>query len=495
MTDNCQICTEPFTNIKRKPISCQKCQFISCTECFKKHCLNGNDPMCMNPDCRSIFQESYLYQQLSSNFMTGKYRQNKSEILFEREKSLMEGTMSIIENSILREKINQELVDLNKKRSEINQQINNQKYNLSRLMRDENLTNLDEGSSNDNNLSEKRQAYLKKCPTADCKGFLNLAYKCQLCEVSVCSKCLNVKNEDHECNEDDLKTAELLRKDTKSCPNCGEMIHKIEGCNQMYCISCNTGFDWNSLKIVTGLLHNPHYFEYMNRQNQLTGNNQNRTIGDILCGGPPTSNELLNKFRQVYNIQTVNNNNNNNNNINNRWRFPNYNRYNQNQDLSEGTNGNSNLCLYWLRISTHVAQVEVPRFSETNNFRLNLSDRIKYMRNQLDDKRYKINITRRYNEEVRKREILQLFQTFHTLIEDKLRTIILPETNSPEKITNILNECDNIMSYINQCFRSQADLFKVRLPKIVYQKDKNSLIYSIIVDLKGTEYKQKKDEN
>ena len=39
--------------------------------------------ICMNPDCR-YFSEAYLYENLSYNFMTGKYRDKKVEILLEQ---------------------------------------------------------------------------------------------------------------------------------------------------------------------------------------------------------------------------------------------------------------------------------------------------------------------------------------------------------------------------------------------------------------------------
>ena len=142
-----------------------------------------------------------------------------------------------------------------------------------------------------------KQNYLKKCPKSDCRGFLNNSYKCELCKTVACSKCFEIKEENHVCNEDNVKTAELLRKDTKSCPNCSEMIHKIEGCNQMFCVSCGTGFDWKTLKIVTGVIHNPHYFEYHSKNGGIP-----RTIGDIPCGGLPSMDAILYKISQVFNI-------------------------------------------------------------------------------------------------------------------------------------------------------------------------------------------------
>jgi hypothetical protein len=62
----------------------------------------------------------------------------------------------------------------------------------------------------------------------------------------------------------------------------------------MWCImeGCNTAFDWVSGRIVTGAVHNPHYYEWLRRQ----GNVQ-REAGDIPCGGVPGFWQLLSSFR------------------------------------------------------------------------------------------------------------------------------------------------------------------------------------------------------
>ena len=57
----------------------------------------------------------------------------------------------------------------------------------------------------------------------------------------------------------------------------------LRNCNQMYCVSCQTPFDWITLKIVTsGTIHNPHYYEMMKRKGALP-----RNPGDVPCGGFP----------------------------------------------------------------------------------------------------------------------------------------------------------------------------------------------------------------
>ena len=54
---------------------------------------------------------------------------------------------------------------------------------------------------------------------------------------------------EHKCNEDDINTAKLLKKDTKYCPKCNFGITKISGCDVMFCTQCNTSFNWKTMEI------------------------------------------------------------------------------------------------------------------------------------------------------------------------------------------------------------------------------------------------------
>lgn len=76
--------------------------------------------------------------------------------------------------------------------------------------------------------------FVRACPAPGCRGFLSTSWECGICDVSVCSQCYEIKAEDtiHICNPDILATARLLAKDTKPCPKCGVLIHKLEGCDQ-----------------------------------------------------------------------------------------------------------------------------------------------------------------------------------------------------------------------------------------------------------------------
>lgn len=112
---------------------------------------------------------------------------------------------------------------------------------------------------------KEKHEFLMNCQAKDCKGYLSTKYKCGLCEQYTCSHCLLVKEEGHECKEDDVSTVRLIRKDTKPCPKCSARISKIDGCDQMWCVECKTAFSWKSGNIVNGAIHNPHYYDYLRK--------------------------------------------------------------------------------------------------------------------------------------------------------------------------------------------------------------------------------------
>jgi hypothetical protein len=97
-----------------------------------------------------------------------------------------------------------------------------------------------------------------------------------------------ILKDDHECNPDTVATIIELKKTTKPCPSCQTLIYKTEGCDQMWCIQCHTAFSWRSGQIEKGIIHNPHYFEYLKEKGDLP-----RNAFDIPCGGLPG-------YRQIY---------------------------------------------------------------------------------------------------------------------------------------------------------------------------------------------------
>ena len=44
--------------------------------------------------------------------------------------------------------------------------------------------------------------------------YFSKKYHCAVCNTKVCAQCFEIKLNNHECNENNLKTAQLLKKDS-----------------------------------------------------------------------------------------------------------------------------------------------------------------------------------------------------------------------------------------------------------------------------------------
>jgi hypothetical protein len=67
-------------------------------------------------------------------------------------------------------------------------------------------------------------------------------------------------------------------------------------CDQMFCTECHTAFSWNTGQQVTGVIHNPHYYEFLRKQG---GGVAPRNAGDIPCGGIPYYHTLQRSLSKV----------------------------------------------------------------------------------------------------------------------------------------------------------------------------------------------------
>jgi len=146
-----------------------------------------------------------------------------------------------------------------------------------------------------------KREFIMKCGADECRGFLSTAYKCGVCETWTCPDCLVVLGKDktveHTCKPDMVESAKAIKAETQPCPKCAARIFKVDGCDQMWCTveGCNTAFSWKTGHVVTGVVHNPHYYEWLRRNGGAAG--PAREVGDIPCGGIPNYWTLLQAFR------------------------------------------------------------------------------------------------------------------------------------------------------------------------------------------------------
>ena len=137
-----------------------------------------------------------------------------------------------------------------------------------------------EGNKKTSDKKEKKTTYISNCPNSKCRGFITDKYNCEICHLEICKACMSEKEEGHICKRDDIESAQLIRESSKPCPKCYIPIFKISGCNQMFCTNCHVVFDWMTLKIDNGSVHNAHYFDWMTSQN----NSENINLDEVACG-------------------------------------------------------------------------------------------------------------------------------------------------------------------------------------------------------------------
>ena len=329
----CPVCADTYTAIIRKKIICKYCNKDACSKCIEQYLLGRTeDAHCLH--CRVNYNDTSLHEICTKTYLNQTYFRHRQEILMSRERA----NLPALQDAAVQERKNRDRYSvIQKLKNEIKELkatkhvyaqdynrvymvyhhklINKEDYSQERAQLDiihekEDFTRLsirtkqeeiqilrwprnNDGVQEEKKEEEKKK-FVRRCMRSPCQGFLSTAWKCGICEWYTCSKCFAVKGETHdtahECKKEDLDTAELLRADSKPCPNCGEFINKSSGCSQMYCVSCQTPFDWNTGKIVTsGAIHNPHYYEWLKR----TGGQIPRNPADVPCGGYPNGWELI----------------------------------------------------------------------------------------------------------------------------------------------------------------------------------------------------------
>ena len=287
---DCSICCEPFNKTLRLKVDCLKCQFAACKTCVRQFLKTSSAmPRCMN--CGEMFLLKYLVEKLNRSWVYDDFKPYMQNTLLALELGKMPETAAaaeaekerrhlVVVNSNLDRKARALAVEIRKLKNA--QRANT--YKMRGLQVPRELMN-EHVEGGDPVLLDAKKKFIMACPSA-CKGFLSTAYKCSLCDKFTCPQCFVVMADKaaHACNDDDVKTAAVIKSETRPCPTCGERIMKNGGCDQMFCTAagCGTAFSWKTGAIERGAIHNPHFFEL-----QRLGGAVMRNIGDVRCGGMP----------------------------------------------------------------------------------------------------------------------------------------------------------------------------------------------------------------
>lgn len=87
--------------------------------------------------------------------------------------------------------------------------------------------------------------------------------KCVRCFSTMCKQCGVCYESSHKCTKADIESRMEILKNSKCCPHCSARIHKIEGCDVMWCTVCKIRFRWDTLEILERRMHNPEHTAFI----------------------------------------------------------------------------------------------------------------------------------------------------------------------------------------------------------------------------------------
>jgi len=275
-------------------------------------------------------------------------------------------------------------------------------------------------------LEEKKTTFTRACPDSECRGFLSTAYKCGICETYTCKHCntqkVNKNDPDHKCDPELVETFKLLASDTKPCPGCTAPIHKIEGCDQMFCTLCHTAFSWKSGAIELGVIHNPHYYEFQRIAN---GGVAPRVNGDMRCGGAPLF-----------------------------WQIRDHLLYHH--CLERGIDDAH-------RLIQHITYVVLPQHPNIVDRYDNSKLRIEYLMKRIDKKKLLSKIKQKMKKQEKDSELHMVLTMFTSTMSDLFSNIISGE---PRDIKNSIDSMYKLRTYTNESFKNIGKQFDNVVPFI-----------------------------
>ena len=433
MSTECSICCSNFNKSTLKEIKCESCNEKVCKQCVMHWLKERTNITC--PCCNVVWDTHFCYENVSKK-ISDDYRQIHTDLIFKIEQTYIAETQPFIQIEKMYEQARKELKETIDHRVMCNSVPivkQHRRPNTPTWKNDERtkeiaktyrkivyINILDEQISalrfRANKLSEclmdhhdieilnehlQSNLYVKKenksslpCPANDCKGYIfTYTGKCGLCDIHICRKChVIVKDENHVCNQDDIETVKLIYDESKPCPKCNARISKIDGCDQMYCVQCKTAFSWRTGKVETGRIHNPHYYDELRRINngvipREPGDNPN--IDDD-CVEPVRAFRLIRdnsetflKFMNLYNSL--------------------YSDYNY----------------------TNATLMRYTGIDENINFNTNFKNRFKYIKNEIDEDKFKSMIYRDFKNTKYNKEIYGLVREFLDIFKRILKNMYL----------------------------------------------------------------------
>jgi hypothetical protein len=194
----------------------------------------------------------------------------------------------------------------------------------------------------------------------------------------------------------------------------------LSNCNAMFCCHCHTPFDWITLKITNGPVHNPHHIEYLRQQGVNTRNPM-----DVPCGIRLSMTQILNVMHS-FNVMTRN----------------------RGERYKKIADNIVNL----FRLNIHHTQY-LGRYTNVNLHTCNENLRLRLLRKDISEEKFRSEIQRVDKANSKKRSIADILITYR----DCSNEIFYRMASDYRKLTldefmAFFDEMFNLEKYVNECF-------------------------------------------
>lgn len=258
LNDKCTICHD----VKDIALfrACDECDSKCCVHCWKEWFIQSlPERKCIQ--CTKEYTLSKMVELVGKEWIQGEYANQQARVFVEIDEHEWPETRALLPRYCYSVVVKHRMEAARKACDELSwiwtssetRKIMEERYNALRVEYTDVMFEIF-GSNTSN-----KEVWL--CPRNDCDGMIEND-KCVSCNVVVCTTCMMMKNEFHECSMDDLNSASLIRENTKGCPRCHARIMKDKGCDQLWCTRCHVGFLW-STRAEVNKVHTPDYVEWL----------------------------------------------------------------------------------------------------------------------------------------------------------------------------------------------------------------------------------------
>ena len=437
---DCQICC--ITQLTLIECKNDQCNLKVCKDCIEEYILQGiHEAHCMN--CRTKWSNKTIVENTSFDFYKNKYLKKRLDILYSLEKSKLQDSMPSVELLLHERELEKKKIQLIEQKNKLlnkipivnikechkinlkdSYHIQHFKKNIEKYMNYINhdihtqLDNINDSLTIPNKKTKIKNEnvfiYIGRCTKKNCNGYIKKNNnQCSICKTHYCPECCEKLVENHECNKDTIKTIQLLKKDTKCCPKCAVPIHKIEGCNQMFCTQCNVVYDWKTGNQVLSSIHNPHALEYQRKHGTIQ-----RNIFDIQCGGNVDFLYITRRFHNMCGIS----------------RFNTIFEYKIKSQYQRFFN---ELC----DVESINKYLNIHEYQEKYN-RLTEEYRIKYLMNEITEKQWINRLSKTNNSYIRSQKINEVIELLRIIGIERFRHLYETILEIIEKINNAWNKAN-----------------------------------------------------